>query len=184
MLKNRLKTLRRWLTTKKPKAPLFPERELVPELRMRKPTPDELALGIASSENIDEAKEIYQLKGISQEDRDVHFYVVGASRTGKTKFLEYLIKQDIKNGLGFCVIDPHGDFTEDIKGYLYALNKDAPESLQERVVLIDPTDKTNIATFNPLETTDKESAEATVLELTDAFKKIWHDAWVREWRTC
>ncbi|MDO8663463.1 MAG: type IV secretion system DNA-binding domain-containing protein, partial [Candidatus Wildermuthbacteria bacterium] len=173
----RLKTLWRWLTTKKPKAPLFPERELVPEWHMRKPTPDELALGFAASDNLDEGKAIRQLKGISQADRDVHFYVVGASRTGKTKFLEYLIKQDIENGLGFCVIDPHGDFTEDIKGYLYALNKDDPESLQERVVLIDPTDKTNIATFNPLETTDKDSAEAIVLELTDAFKKIWADAW-------
>ena len=153
MLKDRLKTLRRWLTTKKPKAPLFPERELVPELRMRKPTPDELALGIASSENIDESKEIYQLKGVSQEARDTHFYIIGASGSGKTKFLESLIKQDIENDLGFGVVDPHGDLTEDIKGYLYAIHKDTPELLQERVVLIDPTNKERVVTFNPLEIT-------------------------------
>ena len=177
MLKNRLKTLRRWLTTKKPKAPLFPERELVPELRMRKPTPDELALGIASSENIDEAKEIYQLKGVSQEARDTHFYIIGASGSGKTKFLESLIKQDIENDLGFGVVDPHGDLTEDIKGYLYAIHKDTPKLLQERVVLIDPTNKERVVTFNPLEITKVESAASIASELTEAFKKIWHDAW-------
>ncbi|MDP3793447.1 MAG: type IV secretion system DNA-binding domain-containing protein, partial [Candidatus Uhrbacteria bacterium] len=105
-----------------------------PLVRFRSPNPDELALGWAGGKEETNGQEIHQLKGISQEDRDAHFYVVGATRSGKTKFLEYLIKQDIENGLGFCVIDPHGDFTEDLKGYLYALNKDNPESLQERVV--------------------------------------------------
>ena len=148
-----------------------------PFLRSRSPNPNELALGWASGKDETDGREVYQLKGIPQDRRDAHFYVVGATRSGKTKFLESLIKQDIENGLGFGVIDPHGDFTEDIKGYLYALNKDAPELLQERVVLIDPTDKTNVATFNPLEITGGESAEGVVLELAEAFKKIWHDAW-------
>ena len=177
MLQDRLKTLWRWLTTKKPKAPLFPERELVPELRMRKPTPDELALGIASSENLDEAKEIHQLKGVSQEARDTHFYVIGASGSGKTKFLESLVKQDIENGLGFGVVDPHGDLTEDIKGYLYAIYKDTPELLHERVILIDPTNTEQVVTFNPLEITKGETATSIASELTEAFKKIWGDSW-------
>lgn len=177
MLKDRLKTLWRWLTTKKPKALLFPERELVPELRMRKPTPGELALGIVSSENLDEVKEIHQLKGVSQEARDTHFYVIGASGSGKTRFLETLVKQDIENGLGFGVIDPHGDLTEDIKGYLYVLNKNNPEFLHERVILIDPANKEKVVAFNPLEITRGESAASIASELTEAFKKIWHDAW-------
>ena len=148
-----------------------------PIIRERLPEPDELALGWATGKDDETGREVIQLKGIPQDRRDAHFYVVGATRSGKTKFLESLIKQDIENGFGFGVIDPHGDFTEDLKGYLYALNKDAPESLQERVVLIDPTDKNNVATFNPLEITGNETAEGVVLELTDAFKKIWHEAW-------
>ena len=112
-----------------------------------------------------------------QAQREAHFYVVGATRTGKTKFLETLIRQDIENGAGFCVIDPHGDFTEDIKGYLYALKKHAADLLQEYVVLIDPTDKVNTVTFNPLERTAGESSARVASELTEAFKKIWHDAW-------
>ena len=67
-----------------------------------------------------EKKEEFQLAKIAEEDRANHFYVVGATGTGKTKFLEFLILQDIRNGKGFGVIDPHGDLVEDIKGFLAA----------------------------------------------------------------
>ena len=144
---------------------------------MREPKPDELALGIASFRNEDEGKIIHQQKGIAQESRGRHFYVVGTTGSGKTKFLETLLYQDIKNGLGFGIIDPHGDLTEDVKGYLYWLKRDAPEELRESVVLIDPTDKKNTVAFNPLEITKGESAASVASELTEAFKKIWKDAW-------
>src|SRR3989344_4758486 len=136
-----------------------------PLIRSRSPDPNELALGWAAGKDDEEEREVIQLKGIPQDRRDAHFYVVGATRSGKTKFLESLIKQDIENGVGFAVIDPHGDFTEDIKGYLYALNKGTQESLQERVILIDPTDKNNVATFNPLEKTGNESWGARMEDL-------------------
>lgn len=150
---------------------------LEPLKRFRSPNPDELALGWAAGKDETDNREVHQLKGVSQENRDTHFYVVGASGSGKTKFLESLIKQDVENGLGFGIIDPHGDLTEDVKGYLYALHKDRPESLQERVILIDPTNTERVVAFNPLEITKGESAASIASELTEAFKKIWRDAW-------
>src|SRR4030042_4928415 len=124
----------------------------------REPTPDELVLGWA--EGTDEATRETTIlpKGIKQEARDAHFYVVGATRTGKTKFLESLIEQDIKNGLGFGVIDPHGDLTEDVKGYLWLCSGRSQEFVQEKVVLIDPTDENRTVAFNPLEKTRGESS--------------------------
>ena len=148
-----------------------------PLVRFRSPDPDELALGWAGGKDETSGQEVHQLKGIPQEVRDTHFYVIGASGSGKTRFLETLIKQDIENDLGFGVIDPHGDLTEDIKGYLYIFHKDNPEFLHERVVLIDPTNKEQVVAFNPLEITKGESAASIASELTEAFKKIWHDAW-------
>ena len=148
-----------------------------PLVRFRSPNSGELALGWAGGKDDTNGQEVHQLKGVSQEYRDAHFYVIGASGSGKTRFLESLIKQDIESGLGFGVIDPHGDLTEDIKGYLYILNKDNPEFLHERVVLIDPTNKEQVVVFNPLEVTKGESAASIASELTEAFKKIWHDAW-------
>jgi len=100
-----------------------------------------------------ERKEEFQMAKIREEDRATHLYVVGATGTGKTKFLEFLIWQDIEKGNGFGVIDPHGDLVEDIKGFLacrYDKYKDEKE-LSEKVVLIDPTDPDFTVTFNPLE---------------------------------
>ncbi|MHB8660950.1 MAG: RNA-binding domain-containing protein [Minisyncoccota bacterium] len=142
-----------------------------PRVYDRTPTPDELALGYAWGE--DEGGELFQLKGVSQEDRRAHFYVVGATRTGKTKLLEEMIEQDIKNGEGFGVIDPHGDLVEAVKERL-AL---APENLDERVVLIDPTDKESSVCFNPLELPEGIKAAELAAELVLVFKKIWFDAW-------
>ena len=75
-------------------------------------SPALLDLGWYYSENKDE----FQMAKIAQKDRATHLYVIGATGTGKTKFLQFLIQQDIEKGNGFGVIDPHGDLIEDIKG--------------------------------------------------------------------
>ena len=179
-MENEFRKLFRHLFTK-PKALLIRKEEgdgdTEPIIRSHPPTPDELALGWAEGKDEETGKEVFQLKAVPQAHRDAHFYVVGATRSGKTKFLESLIEQDIKNAVGFGVIDPHGDLTEEIKGYLYVLKKDAPEELKERVVFIDPTDEISSVAFNPLERIAGESSARVASELTEAFKKIWHDAW-------
>jgi hypothetical protein len=122
-----------------------------------------------------ETKQELQMAKIREKDRLTHFYVVGASGTGKSKFLEFLIRQDIAKGNGFGVIDPHGDLIEDVKGYLaFALSED---DLQERILLIDPTDEKYTVAFNPLEKLEGVSAAEIAAELVEAFKKIWFDAW-------
>jgi type IV secretory pathway VirB4 component len=122
-----------------------------------------------------ERKLEWQIAKIREEDRKIHFYVVGASGTGKSKFLEFLIRQDINKGNGFGVIDPHGDLIEDIKGYLaLALPR---EEIEERVVLIDPTDERYTVAFNPLEKIEGVSSAEIAAELVEAFKKIWIDSW-------
>ena len=112
---------------------------------------------------------------IREADRRTHFYIVGASGAGKSKFLEWLIRQDIVKGNGFGVIDPHGDLIEDVKGYLaLALSK---EELENRVILIDPTDENFTVAFNPLEKTEKMLPAEIASELVFAFKKIWSESW-------
>jgi len=50
--------------------------------------------------------------------KDSHIHVVGATRTGKSKFLESLIRQDILNRRGLCLIDPHGTLAHDVLAYV------------------------------------------------------------------
>lgn len=66
-------------------------------------------------------------------DRMRHTYVVGRTGTGKSTLLQNLALQDIEDGRGVGVIDPHGDLVEAI------LERIPPHRLQD-VVLFDPSD--------------------------------------------
>lgn len=124
-------------------------------------------------------KDELQMAKVAEKDRATHLYVIGATGTGKTKFLEFLIQQDIQKGNGFGVIDPHGDLIEDIKGFcaFYYLTTGQENKLAPRIVLIDPTDPQYTATFNPLEGLPGVSVPEQVNELISAFRKIWSDSW-------
>ena len=152
-----------------------------PIVRDREPTKDELALGWAIGIDEETDAQIVQMKGMSQQDRDRHFYIVGGSGFGKSKFLESLIIQDIKNGEGFGVIDAHGDLVENIKGWLYFAKRELGKDLEKQVILIEPTNSNSTVCFNPLEQIkkgkQKVQPEQQAGELLKVFKKIWWDSW-------
>lgn len=82
--------------------------------------------------------------------RDQHLYVCGASRTGKSKFLEHLIRQDLRNrwktGCGLLLLDWHGRLYDDVLRWL------AWEDLEinEPVLLIDLRRDEHIVSYNLL----------------------------------
>lgn len=45
-------------------------------------------------------------------DRFRHFYIIGQTGTGKSTILRTMLNQDMANGTGFTLIDPHGDLAE------------------------------------------------------------------------
>jgi hypothetical protein len=137
----------------------------------REESPKSLDLGWYWSEN----KEEYQLAKIDERDRATHFYIIGATGTGKTKLLEFLIQQDIKNGNGFGIIDPHGDLIESVKGFLICWYDE--KDISEKVILIDATDPKFTVAFNPLEKLPNASIPEQVNELISSFRKIWSDSW-------
>lgn len=139
----------------------------------RDPNPDELALGFA--EGTEQGEPIAQLRGIAQVDRTIHHYIIGGSGSGKSRFVQSLIVQDIKNKVGFGLIDPHGDLFEDTLGYL-ALTHDE-EFLHNNVVVLDPTNETHTATFNPLQALEGISSAEIANELVFVFQKVWGDSW-------
>lgn len=49
---------------------------------------------------------------MKREDRRRHLYTIGKSGSGKSVFIQNLAVQDVINGEGVCVIDPHGDFVD------------------------------------------------------------------------
>lgn len=71
---------------------------------------------------------------LSPEARVRHMHVIGASGTGKSTLLLNLIRQDVENGQGVALLDPHGDLVNRILGII-------PENRIDDVVLIDPADE-------------------------------------------
>src|SRR3989344_6730828 len=51
---------------------------------------------------------------MKQDDRRRHFYMIGQTGTGKSALMQNLAVQDIRNGEGVALIDPHGDTTEKV----------------------------------------------------------------------
>lgn len=139
--------------------------------------PEDLPLGWAKGYDEETDQNVVKLKAMSQADRNTHFYVIGSSGFGKSKFLEHLIIQDIKRGNGFGVIDPHGDLVENIKGWLYLASYSLNIDLQKDIVLIEPSKNKQVVGFNPLETIGNQTPEAQAKGLEAVFKKIWADAW-------
>jgi DNA helicase HerA-like ATPase len=52
--------------------------------------------------------------GIRLADRLQHIYILGQTGTGKSTLLLNLMRQDLAQGHGFCLIDPHGDLAGQI----------------------------------------------------------------------
>ena len=108
--------------------------------------------------------------GIRRLDRRRHLYVLGKSGVGKSKLLELLIKSDIENGHGVCVLDPHGDLIDNILRMI-------PENRMRDVVLFDPADVKFPVAFNPLEVISPELKLRVTISLIDIFKKLFGNNW-------
>ncbi|MBM3282735.1 type IV secretory system conjugative DNA transfer family protein [Candidatus Gottesmanbacteria bacterium] len=72
---------------------------------------------------------------ITDKDRSVHMHVIGTSGKGKSKFLEHMIEQDIRNRQGLILVDPHGDLYDAIVKYCVRQRIPAKD-----VVIIDPNE--------------------------------------------
>lgn len=108
--------------------------------------------------------------GIKRVDRRRHMYMAGKSGVGKTKLLELLIRQDIAQGHGVCLVDPHGDLIEDILDFI-------PEDRIDDVVLIDPADLNWPISFNPLQNIDPELKYQVAQGLIEVFEKQFGANW-------
>lgn len=82
--------------------------------------------------------------GLTAAERERHVYVIGGTGNGKTTMLEYGIVQDIRNGKGVAVIDPHGDLSARLLRYI-------PEDRMDDVIYFNPADLSHPLGLNLLE---------------------------------
>ncbi|MCX6723630.1 MAG: type IV secretion system DNA-binding domain-containing protein [Candidatus Staskawiczbacteria bacterium] len=108
--------------------------------------------------------------GIKRNDRRQHMYVIGKTGTGKTQFLKNMAMQDINNGQGLAVIDPHGEFVEEILDSV-------PVSRINDVVYFNPSDMDHPVSFNIMDVPDPKYKHLIASGLIGIFTKIWANVW-------
>lgn len=98
-------------------------------------------------------------------DRFAHLYVLGRTGVGKTHFLKSLITQDLRQGRGLLVLDPHGDLARELE--------DKPSGSRIQVW------HANEATLrlNPLASIDGIPIDLTVATVLSVFHRIWEENW-------
>ena len=108
--------------------------------------------------------------GIRQRDRFAHMYIIGQTGTGKSTLLESMARQDIANGTGFALFDPHGDLVGRVRSLA---QKHAPK----RLIDFDPAGGALPLSFNPFTGVVPGQRALAASFLLDAFKKLWPDFW-------
>ena len=111
-----------------------------------------------------------QLFGIKRKDRRQHVYLLGKSGTGKSVLMFNMIIQNIINGDGVCVVDPHGELVESVLSAI-------PPHRMKDVVYFNPADPDFHIGFNVLELIDSKYKHLVASGLMGIFTKIWANAW-------
>jgi hypothetical protein len=104
---------------------------------------------------------------LSPEERGTHMHVIGSSGSGKSKFLEQMMRGDLANGQGFCLIDPHGSLYNDVLSYA------AHKVLNREIVLLNLSEPSQVIGFNPFRRTDDGDVSVQVERRIRATMHAW-----------
>jgi predicted DNA-binding transcriptional regulator AlpA len=128
-------------------------------------SPPSLAFGhpLVLGENQHAGKTI--LVSMSTEQRVRHMHLIGASGSGKSTLLLNMIVQDIENGDGVAVLDPHGDLIDQVIGRV-------PEQRIKDVVLLNPSDEAYPVGFNILSAHSDLERNLLASDLVSVFKRL------------
>jgi len=102
----------------------------------------------------------------NEKDRTRHQYIIGKSGSGKSALLSWQARQDIINGDGVCIVDPHGDLIEDALAHV-------PKERAKDVVLFDPADNERPLGLNLLEVKTEEEKDRASLDAMEIFIKLF-----------
>ena len=108
--------------------------------------------------------------GIKTRDRRQHMYVIGKTGVGKTVLLKNMALQDINSGRGLCIIDPHGEFVEEV------IDKIPTHRIND-VIYFNPADTEYPIGFNVLQVSDVKYKHLVASDLMGIFTKIWANVW-------
>lgn len=107
--------------------------------------------------------------GMPRSDRGRHLYIIGQTGVGKSGLLELLTISDVYSPYGFAIIDPHGDYAQNIV-------KRIPQERMKDVIYFNAADTDFPIAFNPMEIYDPKLKNHTTSELIGVLKRMF-ESW-------
>ncbi len=105
---------------------------------------------------------------MKREDRFRHLYVIGQTGTGKSSIFQSMIRQDLRNGDGLCVIDPHGSLVEAIIPFV-------PRHRADDIIIFDPADVERPMGLNLLEAQTEDEKDMVALDAMNIMLKLFNE---------
>ncbi|WP_247838579.1 type IV secretion system DNA-binding domain-containing protein [Bradyrhizobium sp. 200] len=103
-----------------------------------------------------------------------HMHVVGTTGGGKTRLIQHCACQDIAQGRGVCIIDPHGNHEGSMYRSMLAWLARRPFLKDRTVHLIDPNVGSHVIGFNPLALPSAEYDPTVIAEaMQQALERVW-----------
>lgn len=105
---------------------------------------------------------------MTDEDRRRHLYIIGQTGTGKSTVMKAMLRQDVENGKGLCLVDPHGEFAEFVLSIV-------PAERADDVIYFDPGDIDFPMALNMLEIDPDHPEQKSMVidELFSIFDKLY-----------
>jgi hypothetical protein len=110
--------------------------------------------------------------GLAGEDRLRHMWVLGKTGVGKSTLLSTLIEQDLADGRGFALLDPHGPLVDWVLAHV-------PRRRMHQVLVIDPADTIRPVAMNVFRAGRARPTDTGLLvsEIVSVFRSQWRDSW-------
>jgi hypothetical protein len=115
-------------------------------------------------------RNVYRKFGIKLDDRRRHCYIIGKSGTGKSTLIENMAIDDVVEGRGVVIVDPHGELADKVLTCI-------PDDRVNDVIVFDPADRSFPIALNLLDKVDDDFKGMVASGFVGIFKKIFGDSW-------
>lgn len=115
-------------------------------------------------------RNVYRKFGIRLDDRRRHLYMIGKSGVGKSVLMENMAMDDIREGRGVIIVDPHGELADKVLSCV-------PTDRVDDVIVFDPADRAFPIAFNLLDKIEDDFKGMVASGFVGIFKKIFGESW-------